>query len=219
MYVMTNRDRWLNVTIAVLLLLIIIALLKYDNYTFALWDTRLQTAIVGHGASWLNHLISALTGAIVCGIYAVLLWFFLWGFKHKLIATWLLSTYLLGQVWFVLIRRWVARPRPAAHPHALTTTSFPSHHVFAVVLLSTLVWVAVLPWITHNWHRWLLAIALIVVSLLTIISRIKLNAAFPMDAVGSLLLVYIWLQVAKALYLSVFARLQGRSIFRHSDFN
>ena len=219
MYITANRDRWLNVTIATLILLIIIALLKYDSYTLVYWDAHLQTHLAAQGTTLFNKLFSALANPIMGGIYAVALWFFLWGFKHKLIATWVLGTYFIGQLWFVVLRWWVARPRPAAHSATLTSASFPSHHFFTVVLLCYLVWIAVFPWITENWHRWLLTILMIALCLLVALAQIRMNAAFPIDMVGTLLLTYIWGQIAQAIYLNWFARLQNLTIFRHSDFN
>lgn len=219
MYVSFNRDRWLNITIAGLLFLIVIALIKYNSYLLALIDTSIQSKLTTSHAGVFSHVFSALSNPVVCGIYAVIIWFLLWGFKHKLIATWALATYFVGQLVFMIIAKWVSRTRPAGHSSKLVSSGFPSHHLFAIMLICFIIWVAVFPWITKNWQKWLIMFLMILICLIVMVARIKMFENYPFDMVGSILLCYIWGQFSEWSYLKWFGTLGRSRIFRNSDYN
>lgn len=219
MYITVKKDQAMNITIAILLLLIFIALIKYNSLFLAFLDTEIQKHFINHSVTVVNRGISVLSSPLMGGIYVILLWVIAWGFKHKLIATWAVLTYLIGQLIFIAIQSWANRPRPAGHPTGTNSASFPSHHLFSILLVCYLVWVVAFPWVAENWHRWLIAIALVLLCILVIIARLRMKSNYPFDMVGSFLLAYAWSQLAEIIYLRLFKRLRSLRLFRHSDFN
>jgi len=74
-----------------------------------------------------------------------------------------------------------------------------------------------MPMIMAAWKAWLLRIVLIVWMALVMISRVYLNAHFPTDTIGAVLLAYLWLQVAEGLYIRLAPMMQHWPLLKKSE--
>jgi len=150
-------------------------------------------------------------------IWVLILAFLLWGFKFKIPALWCLATLAGGDVIASLVKDLIKRARPSAHLAIDDGYSFPSGHVFGTFLLIAMIWVILMPMILAAWKAWLLRIVLIVWMVLVMISRVYLNAHFPTDTIGAVLLAYLWLQVAEGLYIRLAPMMQRWPLLKKSE--
>lgn len=221
MYITNDHDRGLNSLMTALLFIFLLSLIVINSPILMTFDILLQDFILGlsFNHSVFNHLLSWLSNPVMVGIYILLIWFLLWGFKHKLIAFWLVCTSLTGEIIFLLIRRVTARPLPTGHEQGLTAGSFPNQHVFSITMVAMLLYICVVPFIRTRWRVWLTTIGLWLVTCLVIIGQIQLQNSYPFDAIASVLLAYSWVEIWEIIYLKAFKRLTQTRIFNHSDFN
>ncbi len=101
---------------------------------------------------------------------------------------------LLGEVTlFLITTAIVERARPAAKlPHDLPpTSSFPSGHVAASVVLCTTVAVLVVRG-TRKWWRWPVVAAALAIPLAVAVQRLYTGVHYPTDLLGSLVLALPW---------------------------
>lgn len=131
MYVIDKNDRYLNIIIGALIFALIASLVKTRLYLVALWETGLQE-FLATPPNFLERLLAFLSAPGFCVLYVFFIWFFLWGFKHKLIAFWSLITFFSGEIIFILIRLITYRPLPTGHPQKFINFFIPeSPFVFA----------------------------------------------------------------------------------------
>lgn len=126
--------------------------------------------------------------------------FFLWGFKYKIPALWALFTLGFGDVIGFLVKNIVRRARPIAHLVQDDGFSFPSGHVLGITLVCGILWVMVLPLIKKRSTKIILKIVLVLIIALVMISRVYLNAHYPSDTIGAVIIGYTWLQISESLY-------------------
>lgn len=221
MYIVNDRDRILNVTITILLFIIIFSLITTNSPILMTFDVLIQDFILGLSFNHpgLNQLLSFVGQPLFVGLYVFLMWFLLWGFKHKLIAFWLVCTYVTGEVLFLIIRKISDRPLPTGHPKTLTGGSFPSHHIFSLTLVCMLIYICAVPLIQRRWRRWLITLALWLVLILLALARVQLHSSYPFDTIAGILLAYSWVELWEMVYLSFFGHFTTARLFAHSDYN
>lgn len=144
--------------------------------------------------------------------------FFLWGFKYKIPALWALFTLGFGDIIGFVIKNAVKRTRPLAHLISDDGYSFPSGHVLGIVLVCGILWVMVLPLIKNHLINILLKIILVIFVCLVMLSRIYLNAHFPSDTLGALIIGYTWLQISESLYPIISPKLAKLRIVRNTKY-
>ncbi|BAP86489.1 phosphatase [Paucilactobacillus hokkaidonensis JCM 18461] len=221
MYIVKDRDRILNIAITALLFLIIFSLALTNSPIMMTFDTLIQDFVLGLSFNhpFLNHLLSFLGHPVMTGLYLIILWFLLWGFKHKLISFWAICTYISGEILFLIIRKIVARELPSGHPQNISAGSFPSHHVFSLILIFMLIYICAMPFLKKRWHVWLALVCMWLIIFILAIARIQLHANYPFDTIAGILLAYSWVEIWEIVYLSFFGNLTRIQVFRHSDFN
>lgn len=220
MYIGENRDRVLNLITAFLIFAVLASLTMTKSPLFTLGDSLLQGFFTGMHFNHpiFNQIVSFFSNPILGFFYVFIMWFILWGFKHKLIAFWIVCTYVTGETLFMFVRKIVAREQPLNHTNA-THGSFPSHHVFTITLVFMFIFVAVVPFIESRIRVTATVIGMWLFTILVVIARIQLNAIFPFDAVGAILLAYTWVEIWEIVYLRIFVNLQNGRAFSHSDYN
>lgn len=218
MYVIDKNDRYLNIIIGALIFALIASLVKTRLYLVALWETGLQE-FLATPPNFLERLLAFLSAPGFCVLYVFFIWFFLWGFKHKLIAFWSLIIFFSGEIIFILIRLITYRPLPTGHPKNLSISSFPNHHLFSLGIIFYIVYIAVIPLIRSIWQKYLLIFCMLAIAAILLVAEIKLKIAYPLDLFASVSLVYLWMQIAQLIYTKWFGNLWDIQIFKNSDYN
>ncbi len=134
-------------------------------------------------------------------LWLVILAFLLYGFKYKIQAAWSLGYMAGAMVLGALVKHVVARIRPINHLAADTGYSFPSGHVLGTFVLVSVIIIFVVPELpsyrTAQIVKWVSIVWLILVML----SRVYLNAHYPTDTIGAVLLAWTWAQVMEWFYV------------------
>lgn len=199
-----DRDRPWKFGLATILFLILAVYIKAQNAYLAFLDSSIVDVVQKEQPDWKTLMYRSITSLMEPKsliIWTVVLAFFLWGFKFKIPALWCLATLIGGDVLAFLVKNVMQRDRPSGHLAVDDGYSFPSGHVFGTFLLMAMIWLILIPMISSAWRAWLLRIVIILWVALVMISRVYLNAHFPTDTFGSVLLAYLWLQVSEGLYL------------------
>lgn len=157
----------------------------------------------------LMHLCTTLASPKMDIFWILLMAFFLWGFKHKLAALWAIFTIVGGDVVAFIIKNVVRRDRPFLHSASDTGFSFPSGHVFGIFIVICVIWTIVVPLIKSNKRRLTVQILTVIFLLLVMISRVFLNAHYPTDTIGAVLIAYTWVQVSEIFYVKYAKRLKA----------
>ncbi|WP_125765171.1 phosphatase PAP2 family protein [Levilactobacillus mulengensis] len=215
-----DRDRPWKFTLATILFLVVAVYIKAQNAYVDFLDSSIVDVIQKNQPGWKTLLyrgVTSLAEPKLDIIWVLILAFLLWGFKFKIPALWCLATLAGGDVIASLVKSLVKRARPSAHLAIDDGYSFPSGHVFGTFLLIAMIWVILMPMIMAAWKAWLLRIVLIVWMVLVMISRVYLNAHFPTDTIGAVLLAYLWLQVAEGLYIRLAPMMQHWPLLKKSE--
>ncbi|MFD1420322.1 phosphatase PAP2 family protein [Lactiplantibacillus songbeiensis] len=148
-------------------------------------------------------------------VWMVILAFVLYGFKYKIQAFWALALLAGGNIFEFIFKHLVARARPLGHLASDTGYSYPSGHVLGTFMLVSVVVILVVPELPS--YRWADALQAASVAwlILVMLSRVYLQAHYPTDTVGALLLGWVWLEVMEWLYV-LYARklLKWRLFYR-----
>lgn len=205
---MTRRMRWLAVAYGILwIALIALALFARFNAYFT-WDLQWELAWqattmpglapVMRALTWLGdgwHMVAA--EVLVAGALAL---------GNRIVdAMALTASAVGGQLFGVLIKVLVHRPRPAAAGiqimRHLNTFSFPSGHVVHFMVCYGFLFAMVF----LNWRRGVWRTAILIVlgaALLGIgLSRVYVGEHWPSDVIGSYLVGLCWLGLVIPLYL------------------
>ncbi|MFD1456179.1 phosphatase PAP2 family protein [Levilactobacillus lanxiensis] len=215
-----DRDRPWKFTLATILFLVVAVYIKAQNAYVDFLDSSIVDVIQKNQPGWKTLLyrgVTSLAEPKLDIIWVLILAFLLWGFKFKIPALWCLATLAGGDVIASLVKSLVKRARPSGHLAIDDGYSFPSGHVFGTFLLIAMIWVILMPMIMAAWKAWLLRIVLIVWMVLVMISRVYLNAHFPTDTIGAVLLAYLWLQVAEGLYIRLAPMMQHWPLLKKSE--
>ncbi len=148
-------------------------------------------------------------------VWMVILAFVLYGFKYKIQAFWALALLAGGNIFEFIFKHLVARARPLGHLASDTGYSYPSGHVLGTFMVVAVVVVLIVPELPS--YRWadVLQAASVAWLILVMLSRVYLQAHYPTDTVGALLLGWVWLEVMEWLYV-LYARklLKWRLFYR-----
>jgi undecaprenyl-diphosphatase len=163
-----------------------------------LWDTSLPQWFAAHRTATLDR-ISAL-GSDYGNTHAILdVGLIAGALALAVIRRWrpviFLVATMLGELTLFLASAAIAhRPRPTVEhlDGPLPTSSFPSGHVAATLLLYAAIAVLVLPR-TRAWWRWLFVAAAVLMPLWVAFSRIYRGMHHPTDVLGSVVLAACWL--------------------------
>lgn len=173
-------------------------------------DLVVGQAVQASQPAWLNGLMSAVSGATIPELVAGALLAvagLLLIFRRKRQAT-IIAVLSIGNVWSLLVKYAVNRPRPTADQLNLlaweTSPSFPSGHAVGIVLLAVVVMTLVRPK-TAAGRRWL-TVGLIMVILLVGWSRLYLGIHWLTDVLGGYLIAGIWIALCYRLFGSVLRR-------------
>ena len=182
-------------------------------------DISLTGDVQKHETAFLHvwYTLVSFFGSPKTGIlWTLLIAFLLWGFKYKIQALWAMGAVYGGDVIDEIIKNLVKRPRPALHPAADTSYSFPSGHVFSTFLIISVLWFVAVPMIKRAKLRWLVYVLCVVWVGMVVLARIYLNAHYPTDTLGALAIAYTWLQICEWLYIVIGPRLKRWRLTQHS---
>ncbi|GEO67717.1 phosphatase PAP2 family protein [Levilactobacillus spicheri] len=215
-----DRDRPWKFGLTTILFLILAFYVKAQNAYVAFLDSSIVDVIQKNQPGWKTLMYQGITTLMepkLIIVWTFILAFLLWGFKFKIPALWCLATLAGGDVLAAVVKNVVQRARPTAHLAADNGYSFPSGHVFGTFLLIAMIWLILVPMIATPWRAWLVRIILIVWLILLMISRVYLNAHYPTDTIGAVLLAYLWVQAAQGLYIRLAPVMKHWPLLTHSE--
>ncbi|KRN03156.1 membrane-associated phospholipid phosphatase [Levilactobacillus senmaizukei DSM 21775 = NBRC 103853] len=215
-----DRDRPWKFGLTTILFLIVAFYIKTSNAFAEFIDSSIVDVIQKNQPGWKTLLyrgVTILAEPKLAIIWVLVLGFLLWGFKFKIPALWCLATLGGGDVLATLVKHVVKRARPSSHLAIDDGYSFPSGHVFGTFLLVAMIWLILVPMLMHTWQAWLLRLILLFWMALVMISRVYLNAHFPTDTLGAVMLGYLWLQFTEGLYIRLAPAMQHWPLLKHSE--
>ncbi|WP_203640856.1 phosphatase PAP2 family protein [Levilactobacillus andaensis] len=215
-----DRDRPWKFGLATVLFLIVAFYIQAQNAYVEFLDSSIVDVIQKNQPGWKTLLyrgVTSLAEPKLTIVWVLILAFLLWGFKFKIPALWSLATLAGGDVIAALVKNVVKRARPTAHLAIDDGYSFPSGHVFGTFLLVAMIWLILIPMISASWKAWIVRVVLIIWMGLVMISRVYLNAHFPTDTIGAVLLAYLWLQIAQGIYIRLAPVMQGWPFLKKSE--
>ena len=133
--------------------------------------------------------------------WAVLLAFLLYGFKYKIQAFWSLGLMAGGVILDFIVKHVIARARPIGHLATDTGYSYPSGHTIGTFILVATVIVIIVPEIDNYRLAQTIKWVSVVWLLLVMVARVYLQAHYPTDTIGAVLLGWLWLEVMEWLYV------------------
>lgn len=188
---------------------ILAILVKFQFAALTQVDHQLMTQLTASGLGQHVRVLNWLTflgSPVVTGGVAVFLALWLWRTHQPRWAALCLATILSGDALLLVIKKIVARIRPANPVIADSGFSFPSGHVFSTALVVCMVLGLLWHFLGKNWLTIGVTVVLVGFVLAVVFSRLGLRAHYPSDTLGSLLLASgWWLQM-----LAIFNRLTAR---------
>ncbi|UQS86333.1 phosphatase PAP2 family protein [Nicoliella spurrieriana] len=185
----------------------------------AFLDSLATSSIQGHEQGYKQVLygaISFLASPKMDILWIVIIAFFLWTIRYRIPAVWALATLLSGNVVGVILKKIVQRPRPLLHSAADTGFSYPSGHVLGTVLVVSVIWVLLIPMLKNRRTQIVAKTIAVIYVILVMMSRVFLNAHYPSDTVGALLVGYTWFQFCEWLYYHYAGKLNRYHPFQKS---
>lgn len=221
MLIEKDSGRWKRLIVGVVLFMVVTAMVYKNSMLIGAIDSVLQALIgeTNHSGSMTQHLmtlISFLGSPKMDILWTLVIAFFLWGFKFKIPALWALCTVFGGDVLGFLVKHIVKRGRPAQHMAKDHGFSYPSGHVLGFFLVAAVLFLVVIPLIKSNSKRVICQLLVVLFIILLAVSRVYLNAHYPSDTIGAMLLGYAWLQIAEALYRSFAPRMTHWRLVHHT---
>lgn len=156
----------------------------------------------------LMHLSTTLASPKFDIIYVLIMAFFMWGFKFKLQALWAIFTIIGGDVVGFVFKEIVRRARPTLHSASDTGFSFPSGHVLGIFIVISIIWIIIIPVMKSDRWRISIQILSVIFLLMVMMSRVYLNAHYPTDTIGAVLIAYTWVQISEIFYVKYAPRLK-----------
>lgn len=134
-------------------------------------------------------------------LWIVLLAFLLYGFKYKIQALWSLALMAGGVVLDFIFKHLVTRARPIGHLATDTGYSYPSGHTMGTFILVATIIIIIVPEIDNyrlaQTVKWVSIIWLILV----MVARVYLQAHYPTDTIGAVLLGWLWVEIMEWVYI------------------
>lgn len=180
---------------------------------------RAIVSFIPHNSNFLHIVFSAITFAakpMFDLVYIIILSLILWSMDYRITATWSLGYGIVGYLLGTIVKHLVKRPRPIGHLLSDTGYSFPSGHVLGTFMVAAVLFIGFVPFIHSRLKRLLVQFLLCCWVILVMVSRVYLQAHFPTDTIGAVLLAYAWLQISEILYVKWAPKLKRKSIFSES---
>lgn len=134
-------------------------------------------------------------------LWLVLLAFLLYGFKYKIQALWALALMAGGVVLDFIFKHIIARSRPIGHLATDTGYSYPSGHTMGTFILVAVVIIIIVPEIDNYRLAQTIKWASIIWLILVMVARVYLQAHYPTDTIGAVLLGWLWVEVMEWVYI------------------
>ncbi|WP_409022002.1 phosphatase PAP2 family protein [Dellaglioa sp. P0083] len=210
---MNNKNKLFGVAImgsglfAILTLLIV----TKNNFIYGI-DNDIAAIVRFHPTSQLDQVmqvISWLSSPMMIGLYSVILMIILYKLRSSVLAIWTGMTIMTGALLIKLIKSSVQRPRPMGHG-SISGFSFPSGHTFGVTLFCLTITSIMLVEFKYS-KQFLINCLLVIWIIMIMISRVYLQAHFPTDTIGAVLLAVIWIAIARVVYLKISNKLKLRA--------
>ena len=180
---------------------------------------RIVVSAIPHGSNFLHIMFSAVSFVAKPAfdlVYVILLTLILWGMNYRITAVWSLGYGVIGYLLGTIVKHLVKRPRPIGHLLTDTGYSFPSGHVLGTFMVMAILFIGFVPFVRSKSKRLLIQFLLCIWVILVMMSRVYLQAHFPTDTIGAVLLAYAWLQVSEMLYVKWAPKLKKKTIFSES---
>ncbi|MDQ7936821.1 phosphatase PAP2 family protein [Lactiplantibacillus sp. WILCCON 0030] len=133
--------------------------------------------------------------------WMVLLAFLLYGFKYKIQALWAVVLMAGGMVLETFFKHLIARARPIGHLATDDGYSFPSGHTLGTFLLVATIIIIIVPEIDNYRIAQTVKWISIVWLLLVMVARVYMQAHYPTDTIGAVLLGWLWLEIMEWVYV------------------
>ncbi|WP_436670403.1 phosphatase PAP2 family protein [Lactiplantibacillus argentoratensis] len=134
-------------------------------------------------------------------LWIIILAFLMYGFKYKIQAFWALAYMVGAMVLGFIVKHIIGRARPISHLAQDTGYSYPSGHVLGTFVLVSVIIMLVVPELPSYRMAMIVKWVSVVWLLLVIFSRIYLNAHYPTDTLGAVLLAGSWSQIMQWFYV------------------
>lgn len=185
---------WGTLFICLTVLFSVLCWLVKDSTQFVQFEERLQTRFIHQQNHWWWQLI-----AIVFDPKTVVLWDFILAFFLLWMGRWPRAIFVLGALgtvdaFGIAIKHYIKRQRPEAAVQR-ATYSFPSGHTLGTTMMMLMI-------TTLFTSPWIIGGA-VVAWLLVIICRLTLQAHYPADVLGAVILAVVWWIGAEFLYLLI----------------
>lgn len=149
-------------------------------------------------------------------LWIVILAFLMYGFKYKIQAFWTLA-YMVGAMALgFIVKHIIGRARPIGHLAQDTGYSYPSGHVLGTFVLVSVIIMLIVPELPSYRMAMIVKWVSVVWLVLVIFSRIYLNAHYPTDTIGAVLLAWSWSQIMQWFYVFWAPRLLKWPLFYRS---
>ncbi|WP_244138945.1 phosphatase PAP2 family protein [Leuconostoc falkenbergense] len=132
-------------------------------------------------------------------------------------AIWSVLTIVIGEILAFIVCQLVERNRPIGHLLSDTGYSFPSLHIFSIFTAIFILLLLVTPNITSLRSQLIGGWAIILVGLMSLLSRLYFSANYLSDTIASILFAYAWVILAASLYATLANRLTKLSIFKNEE--
>ena len=132
-------------------------------------------------------------------------------------AIWSVLTIVIGEILAFIVCQLVERNRPIGHLLSDTGYSFPSLHIFSIFTAIFILLLLVIPNITSSRSQLIGGWAIILVGLMSLLSRLYFSANYLSDTIASILFAYAWVILAASLYATLAKRLTKLSIFKNEE--
>lgn len=202
---MINRDgnRTAKLVVSFVFAIILTALVKANFGYLNFLDSLGITGIQKSPSPFWEHFYGGITFLFSPSLdifWMVVIAFFLWGFHYRIPALWGLATLAGADIVGFIVKNIVQRPRPELHLAADDGYSYPSGHTLGAFIVLAVLWIIVVPLIKKKTNQILVKILIVVVMFLVMVSRVYLNAHYPTDTIGAVVIGYTWLLFAENLY-------------------
>lgn len=177
------------------LLFVILCLLITRSQRFVTIEERIQKGWFTQRNNWWWQLVATLFDPklLVVGDFLFAAWLLAQG--NKVRAIFVLTTLGTADACGIVIKHTLKRIRPASFTQNKGSYSFPSGHTLGITIMVLMLQAQL---VTIWWH-----IALFVIWLLVVCSRLILHAHYLSDVLGALLFAYSWWIGAELLYLLI----------------
>ncbi|VDG32591.1 phosphatase [Lactobacillus sp.] [Lactiplantibacillus mudanjiangensis] len=149
-------------------------------------------------------------------LWMIILAFLLYGFKYKIQAFWALALLAGGNILAFVFKHLVARARPIGHLAQDTGYSYPSGHVLGTFMLVMVITIFIVPELPNYRLADTLEAVSVIWLVLVMLSRVYLQAHYPTDTLGAVLLGWWWLEVMEWLYVLYARKLLKWQLFYRS---